>query len=46
MSHKIHEFWFGENREIYSETLLGFESRKEIGEIFLGISYTYFLDIV
>lgn len=46
MSHIIHSMYFGEIKDQDSETFSEFESHKEINENFLGISYTYFLDIV
>jgi hypothetical protein len=51
MSHHIHELRFGDN-EITGANLPGinslgnFNSEKEIEEVFMGITYTYFLDII
>ena len=45
MSHIIHTLTFGE-KSAFLNTFQDFASQKEIGENFLGISYTYFLDIV
>lgn len=45
MSHIIHSMTFGENSDL-NVPFREFASQKEIGENFLGISYTYFLDIV
>ena len=48
MSHIINKLTFGNNDVTkYGEnSLSGFNSEKEIEEQFLGISYTYFLDII
>lgn len=50
LSHKIHYVHFGEMITGFTnfkvDSFKGFESRKEIPEAFLGISYMYFLDII
>ena len=49
MTHKIHKMSFGEERENDEQgtnSLSGFNSEKEIKEVFMGITYTYFLDIM
>ena len=48
MSHHIYELRFGENQsdEYGTNSLGNFNSEKEIDEVFLGITYTYFLDII
>lgn len=48
MSHHIHELRFGnKTSEEYGTNSLGnFNSEKEIEEVFMGITYTYFLDII
>ena len=49
MSHIIHKMSFGEENEDYelgTNSLSGFSSEKEIKEVFMGITYTYFLDIM
>ena len=49
MSHHINKLNFGEERENDEEgtnSLAGFNSEKEIQEVFMGITYTYFLDIM
>lgn len=48
MSHIIHELRFGnKTQEEHGTNSLGnFNSEKEIEEVFMGISYTYFLDII
>lgn len=48
MSHHIHKLTFGEDNESTQNmgSLGGFNSEKEIEEVFMGITYTYFLDIM
>jgi hypothetical protein len=49
MSHHIHELRFGDHvdAEAYgANSLKNFNSEKEIEEAFMGITYTYFLDII
>jgi hypothetical protein len=48
MSHHIYELRFGEEKsnEYGTNSLENFNSEKEIEEVFMGITYTYFLDII
>lgn len=48
MSHHIYELRFGEEKTDYygENSLQDFNSEKFIEESFLGITYTYFLDII
>ena len=48
LSHKINELSFGDNVDFErgGNSLGGFNSEKEIQDNFLGITYTYFLDII
>lgn len=48
LTHKVNHLYFGENppEARIENTLRKFNSEKEIEEQFLGISYTYFLEIV
>lgn len=50
MSHHIHDLRFGDNDDKSGafgvNSLANFNSEKEIEEAFMGITYTYFLDII
>jgi len=49
MSHHIYELRFGDSdskEEYGTNSLKNFNSEKEIEEVFMGITYTYFLDII
>lgn len=48
MTHHIYYLRFGEEEstEYGSNSLKDFNSEKEIEEVFMGITYTYFLDII
>lgn len=48
MTHHIHELKFGEEEsdETGTNSLGDFNSEKVIEEVFMGITYTYFLDII
>ena len=48
MTHHIYELRFGNatSEEYGTNSLGGFNSEKEIEEVFMGITYTYFLDII
>lgn len=48
MSHRIYSLQFGNSTsdEYGTNSLGNFNSEKEIDEVFMGITYTYFLDII
>ncbi len=49
MSHIVHELTFGQvpDRRVWANNALkDFHSEKQIREAYLGISYTYFLDVM